>query len=114
MDLLDEAKERAEAELIARQERGEGEYRKFRFFSRVALNSSPILNLFLFPFLPLFPLGLEDWTDADMKHAAAVIGYGAVKYFDLKQSRTSDYAFSFDRMLDPKGASLARQTRLRK
>lgn len=47
--------------------------------------------------------GPEDWTDEDLKSAAAVIGYGAVKFFDLKQSRTSDYAFSYDRMLDPKG-----------
>jgi len=35
--------------------------------------------------------------------AAASIGYGAVKYFDLKQNPSSNYIFSFDRMLDVKG-----------
>lgn len=27
----------------------------------------------------------------------------AVKYFDLKQNRVSDYNFNYDKMLDPKG-----------
>lgn len=31
------------------------------------------------------------------------IGIGAVKYYDLKQCRTTDYAFSFDKMLDLTG-----------
>lgn len=31
------------------------------------------------------------------------IGYGSVKYADLKQNKTADYVFSFDRMLDPRG-----------
>lgn len=35
--------------------------------------------------------------------AAQKIGYSAVKYFDLKQNRTTNYRFSFDAMLDPKG-----------
>ncbi|KAL8432292.1 hypothetical protein Efla_000876 [Eimeria flavescens] len=34
---------------------------------------------------------------------AEIIGYSAVKYFDLKQNRLTDYQFSFDRMLDPRG-----------
>ncbi|XP_026193681.1 arginine--tRNA ligase, cytoplasmic [Cyclospora cayetanensis] len=34
---------------------------------------------------------------------AEVMGYSAVKYFDLKQNRTTDYQFSFDKMLDPRG-----------
>ncbi|KAL8448142.1 hypothetical protein Emed_003955 [Eimeria media] len=34
---------------------------------------------------------------------AEMIGYSAVKYFDLKQNRLTDYQFSFDRMLDPRG-----------
>lgn len=46
----------------------------------------------------------EDAADASQVQAAArKMGYGAVKYFDLKQNRTTDYAFSFDAMLDPKG-----------
>jgi arginyl-tRNA synthetase len=36
--------------------------------------------------------------------AAEVVGYGAVKYFDLKQHPTTNYVFSYDRMLDTKGA----------
>ncbi|DAZ94128.1 TPA: hypothetical protein N0F65_010372 [Lagenidium giganteum] len=35
--------------------------------------------------------------------AAEKIGYGAVKYFDLRQSPTSNYVFSFDRMLSTNG-----------
>ena len=35
--------------------------------------------------------------------AAELIGYAAIKYFDLKQHRMTDYKFSFDRMLDPRG-----------
>jgi len=31
------------------------------------------------------------------------IGVAAVKYFDLRQNRNSDYRFSYDAMLDPKG-----------
>ena len=34
---------------------------------------------------------------------AKVLGYGAVKYADLKSNRISDYKFSFDRMLNPNG-----------
>lgn len=41
---------------------------------------------------------------ADQVDAAAEkIGYGAVKYFDLRQSPTSNYIFSFDRMLSTNG-----------
>lgn len=36
---------------------------------------------------------------------AELIGYSAVKYFDLKQNRMTDYQFSFDRMLDPRGTT---------
>jgi arginyl-tRNA synthetase len=32
-----------------------------------------------------------------------VIGIAAVKYFDLKQNRLTNYAFSYDKMLDPRG-----------
>ena len=34
---------------------------------------------------------------------ARKMGYAAVKYADLKSNRTSNYVFSFDRMLDPRG-----------
>jgi arginyl-tRNA synthetase len=39
----------------------------------------------------------------EVEAAARVIGYGAVKYFDLKQHPSTDYIFSYDRMLDTKG-----------
>jgi arginyl-tRNA synthetase len=42
-------------------------------------------------------------TPEQFEHAAEVLGIAAIKYFDLKQNRISTYAFSFDKMLDPKG-----------
>ena len=39
----------------------------------------------------------------ELENAARIIGYGAVKYFDLKQNPVSNYVFSYDRMLDTKG-----------
>jgi len=39
----------------------------------------------------------------EMDHASRVLGYGAVKYADLKGNRNSNYNFSYERMLDPKG-----------
>lgn len=35
--------------------------------------------------------------------AAAILGYGGVKYFDLRQNRGTDYEFSYERMLNPDG-----------
>ncbi|MGF1588051.1 MAG: arginine--tRNA ligase [Pleurocapsa sp.] len=42
-------------------------------------------------------------TKEFIDHTAEVIGISAVKYADLSQNRTSDYRFSYDRMLDLKG-----------
>jgi arginyl-tRNA synthetase len=39
----------------------------------------------------------------ELDDAASKIGYGAVKYFDLKQHPSTDYIFNYDRMLDTKG-----------
>lgn len=39
----------------------------------------------------------------ELLHAAKVLGFGAVKYFDLKQHPSTNYIFSYDRMLDTKG-----------
>lgn len=47
--------------------------------------------------------GKTSLQGVDLEHAARVIGYGAVKYFDLKQHPSTDYIFSYDRMLDTKG-----------
>lgn len=45
----------------------------------------------------------QGFTDAEMQELSKTIGYGAVKYFDLKQNRTTDYTFSYDKMLDFNG-----------
>jgi len=45
----------------------------------------------------------ERLSGDELEHAASVIGYGAVKYYDLKSNRLTNYAFSYDRMLDMKG-----------
>ena len=41
--------------------------------------------------------------DAEIHATASAMGYGAVKYFDLRRNPTSNYIFSYDRMLDTKG-----------
>jgi arginyl-tRNA synthetase len=43
------------------------------------------------------------FTDEYIEEAANKIGYSAVKYFDLKQYRTTQYKFNYDHMLDPDG-----------
>jgi arginyl-tRNA synthetase len=42
-------------------------------------------------------------SDEEIEKAAESMGYSAIKYFDLKQNRNSNYKFSYDKMLDPKG-----------
>ena len=42
-------------------------------------------------------------SDGEVRRAAECMGYGAVKYADLKQNKATDYEFSYDRMLDLKG-----------
>lgn len=41
----------------------------------------------------------------DQQDAAEKIGIAAVRYFDMKQNRTTPYVFNYDKMLDPKGNS---------
>jgi len=41
----------------------------------------------------------DEW----FKMAAETIGIGAVRYFDMRSNRTTNYVFSYDKMLDPKG-----------
>jgi len=43
--------------------------------------------------------------EAEQIAAANQLGIAAVRYFDMKQNRTSPYVFSYERMLDPKGNS---------
>jgi arginyl-tRNA synthetase len=40
-----------------------------------------------------------DMPEADLKNIARMIGIGAVKYADLSKDRTSDYVFTWDKML---------------
>jgi arginyl-tRNA synthetase len=46
-------------------------------------------------------------AEADRKEVATRIGIGAVKYADLSHNRTSDYVFSFDKMLAMNGNTAA-------
>jgi arginyl-tRNA synthetase len=41
----------------------------------------------------------EDATDEQRRQIANVVGHGAIKYADLSHNRTSDYVFSYDKML---------------
>jgi arginyl-tRNA synthetase len=44
-----------------------------------------------------------DLSEEQQHEVARVIGIGAVKYADLSQNRTSDYIFSWDKMLAMQG-----------
>jgi arginyl-tRNA synthetase len=45
--------------------------------------------------------------EAERRRIAAAVGIGAVKYADLSQNRTTDYVFSFDKMLQLTGNTAA-------
>lgn len=47
--------------------------------------------------------GRANITPDEVHEVAEAIGYGAVKYFDLRRNPTSNYKFSYDAMLDTKG-----------
>eukprot|EP00978_Attheya_sp_CCMP212_P011945 scaffold29664_cov51-Attheya_sp.AAC.3 len=47
--------------------------------------------------------GRANITKDEVAATAAAMGYGAVKYFDLRRNPTTNYVFSYDRMLDTKG-----------
>ncbi|CAK7348385.1 unnamed protein product [Dovyalis caffra] len=44
-----------------------------------------------------------EWTEEELEQTAEAIGYGAVKYADLKNNRLTNYTFDFDQMLNDKG-----------
>lgn len=81
LDLLNEARDNAFKQLKSREkgteEAVEGEEKEFQTFTS---------------------LKPEEYEDAAEK-----LGIASIKYYDLKQNRISDYIFSFDKMLDPKG-----------
>ena len=47
--------------------------------------------------------GVASMSEEELMKTARTLGYSAVKYADLKNNRTSNYIFSYDRMLDDKG-----------
>ncbi|KAG7374686.1 arginyl-tRNA synthetase [Nitzschia inconspicua] len=47
--------------------------------------------------------GKANISKEEVHEVAEAIGYGAVKYFDLRRNPTSNYKFSYDAMLDTKG-----------
>lgn len=48
-----------------------------------------------------------EWSEDAISNSAKRLGIGAVKYADLSVSRTSDYAFSYDKMLKFEGNTVA-------
>ncbi len=44
-----------------------------------------------------------EFSDEQRREIARVVGIGALKYADLSQNRSSDYTFSYDKMLELKG-----------
>jgi len=44
-----------------------------------------------------------DLSDAELEHIAQTVGVGAIKYADLSPNRTSDYVFSWDKLLSFEG-----------
>jgi arginyl-tRNA synthetase len=46
-------------------------------------------------------------SEEDRRHVAETVGIGAIKYADLSQNRTTDYVFSFDKMLQLTGNTAA-------
>ncbi|KAL2629398.1 hypothetical protein R1flu_014084 [Riccia fluitans] len=45
----------------------------------------------------------KEWSEEEVEAAAEALGYGAVKYADLKNNRLTNYTFDFDQMLDIRG-----------
>lgn len=45
----------------------------------------------------------KELSDAQLDNIATVVGIGGLKYIDLSQNRSSDYKFSYDKMLALKG-----------
>jgi arginyl-tRNA synthetase len=51
--------------------------------------------------------GRGEMDEATRRQVAETVGIGAIKYADLSQNRTTDYVFSFDKMLELKGNTAA-------
>ncbi len=48
-----------------------------------------------------------DFPEAERRQIAAVVGVGSVQYADLAQNRTSDYVFSWDKLISLEGNTAA-------
>jgi arginyl-tRNA synthetase len=48
-----------------------------------------------------------DFPEADRRKIAAVVGVGSVQYADLSQNRSSDYVFSWDKLISLEGNTAA-------
>ncbi|KAJ0694109.1 putative arginine--tRNA ligase [Helianthus annuus] len=46
---------------------------------------------------------VAEWTAEELEQTAEAVGYGAVKYADLKNNRLTNYTFNYDQMLNDKG-----------
>jgi arginyl-tRNA synthetase len=44
-----------------------------------------------------------EWSAQELEEASEALGYGAIKYADLKNNRLTNYTFNFDQMLDIRG-----------
>ncbi|KNA10912.1 hypothetical protein SOVF_139970 isoform B [Spinacia oleracea] len=44
-----------------------------------------------------------EWTEEELEKTAEAVGYGAVKFFDLRDNRLTNYTFNYDQMLNDKG-----------
>ncbi|KAL3651364.1 hypothetical protein CASFOL_004366 [Castilleja foliolosa] len=44
----------------------------------------------------------NEWTAEELEKTAEAVGYGAVKYYELKNNRTTNYTFNYDQMLSDK------------
>jgi len=82
VDLLDEAVHRMKATLDERKAEQLEEAKKGATGGRISLTQI---------------------SDEQLKEYAAIIGYSAVKYADLKSNRISNYIFNYDRMLADQG-----------
>lgn len=85
VDVLDEAKARAKAQLLERKA------------AAAATAAAAASSAAAAGGTAAGPAVVVD--DAAVDHTAAVLGYGGVKYFDMRLNRTSDYVFDYDRML---------------
>ncbi|KAJ0832343.1 putative arginine--tRNA ligase [Helianthus annuus] len=45
---------------------------------------------------------VAEWTAEELEQTAEAVGYGAVKYADLKNNRLTNYTFNYDQMLNDK------------